>query len=221
MNLLLIIVPLVLMYASQAYINSAYKKYQGVDVSSKMCGSEVARKILDKHGLSKIKIVSIDGTLTDNFNPQTNTVSLSRDIYEGKSIASVAVAAHECGHVIQHKEKYFFIVLRSILVPIVNLSSKLGYIILVVGCLASMFKLAILGLVFMAGALVFQLVTLPTEFNASNRGKKELLELGVITKKELPKVKEMLTSAALTYVASFFTTLAQLLRLFLSINRKD
>lgn len=218
MDLILIIVPLILIAVSQAYINSAYKKYQDVDVKSKMTGSQVARKILDKHGLEKVKIVAIDGELTDNFNPSTNTVNLSKDIYNGNSIASVAVAAHECGHVIQHKEKYFFIVLRTILVPVVNFASKLGYIVMVIGCIASLLNVAIIGLIFMCGALVFQLVTLPTEFDASKRGKNELLSLGVITKDEVPKVKKMLKSAAMTYVASFFASFAQMLRLFLQIR---
>ena len=222
MDLLLIIVPLILIFASQSYINSSYKKYSVYDIKSRMTGYDVSNKILDSHNLSKkIKISKVSGTLTDNFNPKTNTISLSSDIYNESSIASVAVAAHECGHVLQHNEKYFFIRLRSILVPIVNFSSNFGYIIMIAGFLFSAFDLAMLGLIFMSLALVFQLITLPTEFNASNRAAKELVKMGAITESELPQVKKMLRAAAYTYLASFFANMAQMLRLFLSIRRRD
>lgn len=221
MDLLLIIVPLVLVYLSQWYIQSSYNRYNKYAVGSKMSGAKTARKILDANGLSNVKIVKIDGTLTDNFNPSNNTVSLSGDIYDDSSIASVAVAAHECGHVIQHKEKYAPIVIRSAIVPMVNIASKAGYAIMVAGILASITKLAMIGLILMCATLLFQLVTLPTEFDASRRGKKQLLELGIITKKELPKVSSMLYAAAMTYLASFFASFAQMLRLFMQINRRD
>ncbi len=221
MDLLLIIVPLVLIGLSQWYINSSYAKYKVYDVDSKVTGAKAARMILDANGLSNVKIVKIEGTLTDNFNPTTNIVSLSGDIYDDSSVASVSVAAHECGHVIQHKTKYPPIVIRSILVPIVNLTSKAGYLIMVVGIMASILNVAMLGLILMCGSLLFQLITLPTEFDASRRGREELLKLNIVTKKELPKVKKMLNSAAMTYLASFFASFAQMLRLFLSISRRN
>ena len=139
MNLILIILPIVLILLSQAYINTSYRKYSRVSVKSKITGASVARMILDKNGLNDVEVVKISGELTDNFNPRTNVVSLSSEVYSGNSIASVAVAAHECGHVIQHKEKYAFIVLRSILVPVVNLTTNLGYIIMLIGIFASVF----------------------------------------------------------------------------------
>lgn len=219
MDILLIVVPLILVYISQWYIQSSYNKYNKYAVASKITGAEAARKILDSNGLSKVKIVEIAGELTDNFNPSTNTVSLSSDIYNDSSIASVAVAAHECGHVIQHKEKYAPIVIRSALVPIVNIASKAGYAIMVIGVLASILNVAMLGLILMSASLVFQFVTLPTEFDASKRGKEQLLKLNIITKKELPNVASMLYAAAMTYLASFFASFAQMLRLFLQLNR--
>lgn len=221
MDLILIFIPMILIMVSQWYINSSYEKYNKYEVGSKMTGAETARKILDANGLSDIKIIKIDGTLTDNFNPKTNTVRLSSDIHDGGSIAAVAVAAHECGHVIQHKEKYAPIVIRSAIVPVVNVASKLGYAIMVIGLLASIFNVAMLGLVLMCATLIFQLVTLPTEFDASSRGKKQLIKLGIITKKELPNVSSMLYAAAMTYLASFFASFAQMLRLFLQINRRN
>lgn len=222
MDLLLIIVPFILILLSQYYIDSSYKKYKNYEIKSNISGSEATKMILEKYNLDKkIKIKKVSGTLTDNFNPKDNVISLSSDIYNDRSVASVAVAAHECGHVIQHEEKYFFIMLRSLLVPIVNFSSKFGYIIMILGVLFSALDLAMIGLVFMFMALVFQLVTLPTEFDASKRAAIMLRELGVITKDELPEVKTMLRAAAYTYLASFFANMAQMLRLFLNLRRDD
>ncbi len=221
MDLLLIIIPAILIMVSQWYINSSYAKYNEYEVESGITGSKAAREILNANGLSDVKIVKIEGTLTDNFNPTNNTISLSNDIYSGSSVAAIAVAAHECGHVIQHKEKYAPIVMRSALVPVVNIASKLGYAIMIVGVLSSIFNMAIIGLVLMCATLIFQLVTLPTEFDASNRAKKQLIKLGIITKKELPKVSSMLYAAAMTYLASFFASFTQMLRLFLQINRRN
>lgn len=221
MDLILIFIPLILIGLSQWYINSSYKRFSSDEISSNITGSKAARMILDANGLSNVKIQKVPGTLTDNFNPSTNIVSLSSDIYDESSIASVAVAAHECGHVIQHKVKYAPIVIRSVLVPVVNLASKAGYIIMIVGIMASILNLAMIGLIMMCATLLFQLVTLPTEFDASKRGKEQLLKLNIITKKELPSVKTMLNSAAMTYLASFFASFAQMLRLFLNINRRN
>lgn len=221
MDILLIIVPFILIILSQAYINNAYKKYNDIDVTSKTTGHDTARNILDENHLEDVKIVSVNGTLTDNFNPSTNTISLSNDVYNGTSIASVSVAAHEACHVIQHKEKYAFIVMRSFLVPIINITSKLGYIVMIIGIIASVFDLAMIGLIFMCGALLFQIITLPTEFNASKRARNKLLELKIINNDELPLVKNMLDAAAMTYLASFFASMTQMLRLFLNLNRRN
>ena len=221
MDLILIIIPLILIFISNAYINNSYKKYSVYEVKSGKTGYETAREILDTNGLENVKIQKVSGTLTDNFNPKTNTISLSKDVYDDSSVASVAVAAHECGHVMQHKEKYAFIVLRGILVPVVNLTSRAGYIIMIIGCIASILDVAMIGLILMAGSLVFQLITLPTEFNASKRARKQLLKLNIINESELSEVGSMLNSSAMTYVASFFASLAQMLRLFLNLRRND
>ena len=221
MNLMLILIPTALILLSQFYINSTYKKYSMIDIKSKYSGKDVTQKILEKNNIKNVKIKKISGALTDHFNPKTSEINLSEDIYNDSSVASVAVAAHECGHVIQHKEKYFFIILRSMLVPIVNISSKLGYIILIIGFLSSVLDLALIGLILMCFALLFQLITLPTEFNASKRAIDELLSLNIITNQEKPMVKKMLLSAALTYVASFFANILEMLRLFFAIRNND
>ena len=216
-----VIVPIILVFASETYINICYKKYSNTNVSSHISGSDVARKILDENNLRKVNVGKIGGVLTDNFNSRTNKVSLSDHIYEDHTIASVAVAAHECGHVIQHKEKYFFIVLRSILAPVISFSSKIGYIVMVIGALASVFDIVILGLILMSLALVFQLITLPCEFDASRRAKEELVRLEIIDKSEYDDVDAMLRSAAFTYVASFFASLLQMIGLFLRLKDND
>lgn len=221
MNFWFVIVPIILVIASDAYINSCYKKYSNTNVNSRISGSDVARKILDENNLRKVKIGRIGGVLTDNFNSRTNRVSLSDHVYEDHTIASVAVAAHECGHVMQHKEKYFFIVLRSILAPVISFSSKIGYIVMVIGVFASVFDVVIFGLILMSLALVFQLITLPCEFDASRRAKKELVRLKIIDKSEYDSVDTMLRSAAFTYVASFFASLLQMIGLFLRLKDND
>lgn len=221
MEIFCIVVPIILVFAAEAYINSAYKKYSNTNVSSRITGAMAARKILDANNLKNVKIGKISGVLTDNFNSRTNKISLSNLVYSDHTIASVAVAAHECGHVIQHKEKYFFIVLRSILVPIVNFSSNFGYIILVIGVLASAFDMVVIGLILMSLALVFQLITLPCEFDASRRAKKELIRLNIIDESEYSDVDAMLRSAAFTYVASFFANILQMIGLILRLKDND
>lgn len=221
MEIFCIVVPIILVFAAEAYINSAYKKYSNTNVSSRITGAMAARKILDANNLKNVKIGKISGVLTDNFNSKTNKISLSNLVYSDHTIASVAVAAHECGHVIQHKEKFFFIVLRSILVPIVNFSSNFGYIILVIGVLASAFDMVVIGLILMSMALVFQLITLPCEFDASRRAKKELVRLNIIDESEYSDVDAMLRSAAFTYVASFFANILQMIGLILRLKDND
>lgn len=220
MDWILIIVPFILIIASQAYINNSYKKYQKFNVKSGIKGHEVARKILDMNGLPRVNITNIGGNLTDNYNPRTNTISLSNGVYGGSDIASVAIAAHESCHVIQHKNRYPFMVIRSILVPIVNLTSKMGYIVLIIGLISSYLDVAMVGLILIGISLLFQLVTLPTEYNASRNAREQLVILGIIDKEELPLVRSMLNAAAFTYLASFFASLMQMLRLFLNINKR-
>lgn len=221
MDWILIIVPFILILASQAYIKGAYNKYKEIIIKSGITGGEVARRILDKNGLNNVKIAIMQGELTDNYNPKTNTINLSRDIYEGNSIASVSVAAHECGHVLQHKNKYIFMSIRSLLVPVVNFSSKFGYVVLIIGLVSSYFDIAMIGLVLIGVALIFQLITLPTEYNASSNARKELVSMNVVDNSEISLVKSMLNAAAFTYLASFFASVLQILRLFLNINRRD
>lgn len=207
---------------AQIYVNNSYNKYKYQSLKKKTTGAKVARDILDKNGLENIKIVEVKGNLTDHYDPTKKVVSLSSDIYHGDTIAAASVAAHECGHAIQHKDRYVFLKIRSLIVPIVNFSTKIGYLVIMIGIIFGSSKLALIGLILLLGMLLFQLVTLPVEFNASKRAKKQLTSLNIIDNDELQDSNTMLRAAALTYVASLITTLLQILRLALiAFGRRD
>jgi len=207
---------------AQMYVNNSYNKYKYQSLKKKITGAEVARIILDRNGLRDIKIQQVSGNLTDHYDPTRKVVNLSSEIYQGDTIAAASVAAHECGHAIQHKEKYLFLKIRSLLVPLVNFSTKIGYLVIFIGLIFSFFELSLIGLILLLAMLLFQLITLPVEFNASSRAKKQLIELNLIDNEELKDSKTMLTAAALTYVASVLTTLLQILRLALIVfGRRD
>lgn len=212
---------LLITFLAQIYLTSSYNKYKTQDVKSKKTGAETARTILDLNGLKDVMVKEIQGNLTDHYDPKKKTVSLSSDIYNGTTIASVSVAAHECGHAIQDKEGYFFLKIRNSIVPLVNFSSKIGYLVVIIGIIFGMTKVAIIGLIMLLAVLLFQLITLPVEFNASKRAKKILADLNIITNYELDDSKTMLNAAALTYVAGLMTTLLQILRLALIISKRS
>lgn len=216
--LLMLIIPLI----AQLYVNSNYKKYKAKKNSYNLTGYDVARKILDKNGLNSMYIVETSGELTDHYDPTRKTVKLSTDIYNGTSIASMAVAAHECGHAIQDKEGYFFLKLRSLIYPVVNLGTKFAYIVLIIGLILSLADLIWLAIILVALGLVFQLITLPVELNASKCAKKELEEINLANNVDLNGTSNMLTAAALTYVAGVITSALEVLRLIMMFtNRRD
>ena len=207
---------------AQIIVTSNYNKYRIEHTRKNITGASVARQILDKNGLKEVKIEKISGNLTDHYNPKNKTVSLSEDIYDGTSIASISVAAHECGHAIQHKEGYIFLIIRSFLVPFTNFSTKIGYFVVVIGLIFNLLGVAKFGIYLLLVILLFQLVTLPVEFNASSRAKKQLNKLNIVTEDENSGVKSMLLAAAFTYVASLVSTLLQILRLALIVfSRND
>lgn len=213
---------LLITFIAQIYVNNSYNKFKYQSIKKRITGVEVARKILDKNGLNDIKITKVKGNLTDHYDPKSKTVRLSEDIYDGDTIAAVSVAAHECGHAIQHKNGYIFLKIRSLLVPVVNFSTKIGYFVVIIGIIFGAFNIAIIGLILLLVMLLFQLITLPVEFNASSRAKRQLVELNIVDTEELHDSNTMLTAAALTYVASVLTTLLQILRLALmAFGRRD
>lgn len=207
---------------AQILITSNYSKYKQVASRSRKTGKEVAREILDKHGLKNVPVQEVQGNLTDHYDPTKKVVRLSSDIYSGTSIASVSVAAHECGHAIQDKIGYTPMRIRSKIVPLVNFSTKIGYIVIMIGLIMGALKIALIGLILLLSMLLFQLITLPVEFDASRRGKIELDELHILDTDEQRGAAKMLRAAAFTYVAGVLSTLLQILRLALMVlSRRD
>lgn len=213
MYYLLLIITMFITICSQSYINSMYQKTKRIKSGKGMSGAEVARKILDENGLKKVKVKEISGILTDHYDPSNKIVNLSSDIYNNTSLASVSVASHECGHAIQDKEGYTFLRFRNSIVPVVNLASRLGYLIIVISIFTSLTNLLWLGIAMEFVILLFQLVTLPVEFNASNRALKQISKLNIVSKKEHSSCRDMLTAAALTYVASVASAIIEIFRL--------
>lgn len=182
----------------------------------------MAREILDSEGLHDIQIFEVNGQLSDHYNPGKKTINLSKDIYQGTSIASLAVAAHECGHAIQYKEKYIPISLRNAILPIANIGQYLGWIAIFIGLIFSRTNVAWFGFFAMCGILAFQVVTLPVEFNASSRAL-AILKTRYLNEDEYSGARSMLSAAAMTYVAAMISTLMSMLRIFLIIlgNSRD
>lgn len=216
----LIIIPAMLLGLYAQYkVNSTFNKYSQVKNARGITAAEVARQILDDNGLHDVGIAHINGNLTDNFNPKTNIVSLSDTVYNSTSVAAIGVAAHECGHAIQHAVGYTPVKIRTALVPVTNFGSSAGMIILLIGLLFSSYNLAMLGILLYSLMAVFQLVTLPVEFNASSRALKTLEQDMILYEDEVPKARKVLNAAALTYVAALVSTLSTILRFLLIVNR--
>ncbi|MGE6376538.1 zinc metallopeptidase [Peribacillus muralis] len=210
----LAIIILIPIYA-QMKVKSTYKKYSQVPASSGMSGAETARAILDQNGLFNVRVEETPGMLSDHYDPRDKTVRLSTDNYHGHSVAGVAVAAHEVGHAIQDKEAYAFLRFRHALVPVANFGSNISWILILVGMLAHIPQLLLAGIVFMAAAVVFQVITLPVEFNASSRAMDQLVSVGVIRNDEERETKKVLSAAAMTYVAAALVAVLELVRLLL------
>ncbi|MBT2602274.1 zinc metallopeptidase [Peribacillus frigoritolerans] len=210
----LAIIILIPIYA-QMKVKSTYKKYSKVSASSGMSGAETARAILDQNGLFNVRVEETPGMLSDHYDPRDKTVRLSSDNYHGHSVAGVAVAAHEVGHAIQDKEAYAFLRFRHALVPVANFGSNISWILILIGVLARIPGLLIAGIVFMAAAVLFQVITLPVEFNASSRAMDQLVSVGVIRNDEERETRKVLSAAAMTYVAAALVAVLELVRLLL------
>ena len=217
----ILLLTMLITLGSQGYLSSVYKSTQKIQSKSKMTGCDVARKILDANGLKQVEIKMVAGELSDHYDPQNKTVNLSTDIYANSSLASISVAAHECGHAIQDKDGYAFLKFRRKIVPLVNFASKIGYVVIVISLITSITKLFLVGLVLESIILLFQLVTLPVEFDASNRALKQIIDLHIVEQEEHPKCKKMLGAAALTYVAGVASAIFEVLRLILMFRRDN
>lgn len=220
-TVILSIIGFVVILWAQTKVNGSYKKYKKVKTTKGLSGQEIARAILDNNGLKDIYIVETKGELSDHYDPTRKVVRLSKEIFHGDTIAAAAVAAHECGHAIQDKEGYIFMKIRSFLVPVVNLITYIGYVVAFISIFAGITGYLKISILIILAALLFQLVTLPVEFDASKRANEELLKLNLVSNDEVTKTKNMLSAAALTYVASFISTLLNLLRLVIMLNDRD
>lgn len=213
---ILVIIASIIVLLAQLKVKSAYAKYSRVANKAQMTGAEVARNIILKYGLD-VRVEKTSGQLTDHYDPKAQVVRLSKDIYDGTTIAALAVAAHECGHALQHQENYGFLKLRAGLLPLANIGSYLGWFAVFIGLMASNTPLAMIGLLLLSLMLAFQVVTLPVEFNASSRALHILVGDGFLDSNETDMAKKMLTAAALTYVAAVASTILNLLRVLLMI----
>ncbi|MFC4322672.1 zinc metallopeptidase [Litchfieldia salsa] len=208
---IIILVPL---YA-QMKVKSTYKKYSQIRASSGMSGAEVARRILDQNGLYNVGVEETPGVLSDHYDPRSKTVRLSTENYYGNSVAGAAVAAHEVGHAIQDQEAYAFLRIRHSLVPVASFGSNISWILILIGIFSGMTNLLLFGIIFMAAAVLFQIVTLPVEFNASSRAMEQIVSAGVIRNDEERETRKVLNAAALTYVAAAAVAVLELVRLIL------
>jgi Zn-dependent membrane protease YugP len=216
--IVLVVPMLIVSLWAQIKVKTTYQKYSTVHSRMGLTAEMAVRKILDSNGLFNVGITRVPGELTDHFDPRTNTIALSDSVYGSTSVAAIGVAAHEAGHAIQHAVGYGPIKLRSALVPVTNIGSHLSMPLFIIGILLANEYLAYAGIILFSLTVVFQLVTLPTEFDASRRAVKALGGYGYMNDDELKGTKKVLSAAAMTYLAALFVALASLLRLLLIVN---
>ena len=221
MHYTFLLISLIITLSAQLYVNSSYSKYSKEKTNKGETGEQVARKILDRAGLDNVAVFETNGILSDHYDPKQKAVFLSSGNFNSSSIGAISVAAHECGHAIQHQQKYIFMNIRAALVPFVNIASYAGYFAILLGVILGALDLIWLGILAECIILAFQLITLPVEFNASNRALKILETDNYLTKKELTGGKKVLRAAALTYVAAVATTLLEIFRLIILYGRRD
>lgn len=214
---LLIFVSIVITLGAQILISARYSKYSKIQNKREISGVEVAQEILKKNGLDNIYVVETRGHLSDHYDPGAKVIRLSSDVFHGKTLSASAVAAHEVGHAIQHKEGNFFMKLRKFIFPVVNICSKFGYIAILIGLIFGSLKLFYVGIVMLVAILFFQLITLPVEFDASKRAMTNLEKYNLLDTEERKGASKVLVAAALTYVAGLVTTLLEIVRLLLMV----
>ena len=218
----LILIPAILISAwAQFKVSSTFNKYSTVRSINGYTGAQVARILLNDAGLQEVEIQQVPGRLSDHYDPRAKVLRLSSDVYGSTSVASIGVAAHEVGHAIQDKESYSALVFRNAIVPVVNFSSSLSWILFFIGILLSYSTLVTIGIILFSVVVLFQLVTLPVEFNASSRALKLLEARGILYDKEEDGARKVLSAAALTYVAATLMAVLQLVRLIAISNRNS
>lgn len=201
-------------------VKTTFNKYSRIGSRRGITAAEVARRILDRNGLYNVQVERISGNLTDNYNPRTNIVSLSDNVYNSTSLAAIGVAAHECGHAVQHAQDYVPIKIRTAVFPLAQLGSSMYFIVFIVGLIFSFEPLVDAGIILFLFVVLFQLVTLPVEFNASRRAMSTIRSEGILEQDEMYGARRTLTAAAMTYVASLAVSFTQLLRLLAIRNNR-
>ncbi|MBE7039377.1 MAG: zinc metallopeptidase [Ruminococcaceae bacterium] len=218
---LIYVVPaIILSFAAQIAVKNAFSKYDKVYCLKSFTAHEITRRILDANGLTHIRVENVSGSLTDHYDPRAGVIRLSDTVRSSTSVAAVGVAAHEAGHAIQYKRGYVPIKLRNMFLPIANFGSRLSMPLILLGILLSMEPMVFFGIILFSAIVLFQIITLPVEFNASRRAKETLLEMGILTEQETKGASKVLSAAAMTYVAAALVSLMQLVRLVSIFSKK-
>ena len=218
---ILVIFGLIITMIASANVKSTFARYNKVLSRRGMTGAETVRRILDANGLHNIRIEHVRGSLSDHYDPKNGVIRLSDDTYNSTSVAAIGVAAHECGHAIQHNVGYFPLKLRSLSVPMANIGSAIYWPVIIIGLILGYLEIAQIGILLFSFVIIFQLITLPVEFNASRRALSILSERNILVDDELQAAGKVLKAAALTYVAALFSSILQLLRLIALTNRNN
>lgn len=218
---IILVLPMVILsIIASAKVNSSFKRYSKVMSSRRITGAQAAFEVLRHYGITNVQIEQVSGNLTDHFDPRTNVIRLSDNVYNSTSVAAIGVACHEAGHAAQYAQSYVPIKIRNKVLPLANLGSKLGVPLAIIGYFLDFGALAMAGVIFFSFAVVFQLITLPVEFNASKRALNVISDVDILSDDEKKGAKSVLSAAAMTYVASLAVSVASLLRLILTINRR-
>lgn len=220
-TMIILLPAIILSLWAQGMVTSTFQKYKRVRSFNGLTGADVARSLLDAAGLFDVRIEQVPGSLSDHYDPRTRVLRLSGDVYGNTSVASIGVAAHEVGHAIQHNEKYAPLLFRNAIVPVANFGNYFSWILILIGVFFSMTNLIYLGIIFFLGVVIFQLVTLPVEFDASKRAIALLDTRGILIGDEVNGARKVLKAAAMTYVAAAATAIMQLVRLLYIANRSD
>ncbi len=218
---IILVLPMVILSViASSRVNSSFKKYSQVLSSRRITGAQAAFEILRYYGITNVQIERVSGNLTDHFDPKANVIRLSDKVYNSSSVAAIGVACHEAGHAAQYAQGYSPIKIRNTILPLANIGSKAGIPLAILGLALSFEPLALAGVIFFSFAVIFQLVTLPVEFNASKRALNVISEVDILSDEEKKGAKSVLSAAAMTYVAALAVSIANLLRLVLSMNRR-
>lgn len=219
--MVIMIVALGLGFITQGYVKAAYRKWSAVQLATGRSGAEVARLMLDSEGLHTVGIEMVSGHLTDHYDPRANVLRLSTDVYNGRTVAAAGVAAHEAGHAVQHARDYVPAKVRMALVPAANFGSQASWLLIIVGLWIGVFELAWVGVAAFGLAVLFQLVTLPVEFDASGRALRALTTTGTLPAEQVAGARNVLTAAALTYIAAALVSIMQLLYWIGVVGRRN